>query len=550
VRTALLVVLALGALLRFAHIDFGLDRHDVQRALLHEQQDEEGLVKSVQETLLRGNVNPDTFLLWGTAGYYLFGLADALVLLPRALTTDGGWPAVMDAMDDNPSDLHLVQRCVSALASVLLILLVYRMARREAGATTGLLAAVLLATAYLPAREGHFGALDTLCALAVIAAVDRSLVLAADPRPRRYVQAGLCAGIAAATKYFGVVSALAVLAAHVFAWRATRRAGTAGAASPAPDAGPAPRLTGLLLAAAAAGAAFLVLSPHVIYAPAAWLDKLRFQQETIGARTDTASLLKVLGHHLQFTFLAGFGEIALPLAIVGGVLAWRAGGRLRLLVVCTLLLLPMFFIARSRAVRYGIAHVSLFAVLAALACDLLAALAGRWRGLVLALLLLLATGPSLVRIVTFDRALGRPDTRQLVLDYIARSGHPLSDMVAVGYYGLPRPRLTHHKVPYLDYLRVTISGMLPRAEGTRLRPYFLLRDHSSELVDERGWIDFEDMVQSEYRVGLHVDGRRDPAAVELPDPVAGSPAFLMPFTNPWMMERPGPPLTLYERMAP
>ena len=230
----------------------------------------------------------------------------------------------------------------------------------------------------------------------------------------------------------------------------------------------------------------------------------------------------------------------------------------------------MFVVARSKAVRYGIAHVALLSV-ARGTRDRHARQPGRGgrcrRGLgrpegaagrLAAAPALLAAGPSLLRTVCFDRALGGRDTRLDVVDFLRARGLPPEEVVAVGKDGLPRPtflgKRKHLAGPplYIDYLfKVHMARpeqRLTREEGRALRPTFLLRDHTLSIFDVFGWDDFAEVVESEYRVALEVDGRTDPAAVPLPDVVAGTPSFLLPFDNPWAMTRPGPPLTLYERI--
>src|SRR5262245_54301797 len=190
-KRALLLTLLLGALLlRVAAIDFGLDRHDVTRAFLHEQQDEEGMTDAVWRGLLHGDWNPGPFMLWGSAGYYIFGLADAAVFWPRSWSHPDGWAGVLADLEANPCDLHLVQRCVSALASLVTLVVTWRMARRLLGERGGVIAAALLATCYLAAREAHFGSLDTLVALWVVLAVDACLKLAVSGERRHAVAAG------------------------------------------------------------------------------------------------------------------------------------------------------------------------------------------------------------------------------------------------------------------------------------------------------------------------------------------------------------------------
>ena len=557
-KRALLLTLLLGALLlRVAAIDFGLDRHDASRAFLHEQQDEEGMTDAVWRGLLHGDWNPGPFMLWGSAGYYIFGLADAAVFWPRSWSHPDGWAGVLADLEANPSDLHLVQRCVSALASLAMVVVTWRMGRRLLGERGGLIAAALLATCYLAAREAHFGSLDTLVALWVLLAVDACLRLAASGERRHAIAAGAWCGLAAATKYSGGVVALCV-------------AGAAIAAALRPDAAPGAPRRGLrvlrevlLPAGLAAAATFVIFSPQVVFAFDQLREALSFQQQTIGVRPEQDSLWSLAWHHLRHTFGAGFGEVALPLAVVGAALAWRRGGQARMLVVCLLLLLPMFVVARSKAVRYGIAHVALLSVLAALAIEVLAGRAATARGRRLALgaLLLLALGPSLVRIVCFDRALGGRDTRTDVADYLRSRALPPEEVVAVGnLYALPRPSLfgkrRHLAGPplFLDYgIQVNLAKgdqRLSREEGRLMRPKLLVRDHTLEIFDVFGWDDFAETVEREYRVVLHVDGRRDSEAAHLPDLVAGTPAFLLPFDNPWAMSRPGPPITIYERIAP
>ncbi|HZM01231.1 MAG TPA: glycosyltransferase family 39 protein [Planctomycetota bacterium] len=566
-KWALLLTLLLAAVLRVAALDFGLDRHDPSRAILHHQQDEEGMTDAVWRGLLHGDWNPGPFMLWGSAGYYLFGLADAAVFWPRSWFHPGGWQGVLDDLERNPCDLHLVQRGVSVLASLAMLVVVWRMARRLLGERGGLIAAVLLAVCYLAVREAHFGTLDTLVALWIVLAVDACLSLAEAPSRRHAIAAGVWTGLAAATKYSGGVVALCVAAAVI-------------AAARRPPGGARPPLARvvrewLLPAALAAAAAFVAFSPQVVFAFDQLREALSFQQQTIGVRPEQDSLWTLAWHHLRHSFGAGLGEVALPLAAVGAVLAWRRGGQARMLVICLLLLLPMFVVARSKAVRYGIAHVALLSVLAALAIETLAgrgsalgaagvsgaaAAARRVRPALLAALLLLAAGPSLVRSVCFDRALGGRDTRLDVIDYLRGRGLPPEEVVAVGNYGLPRPSLLgarkHLAGPplYTDYLfRVHLArpeARLSQEEGRTLRPRLLLRDPTLEIFDVFGWDDFAATAAREYRVDFQIDARVDPAAAPLPDLVAGTPAFLLPFDNPWAMSRPGPPITIFERIAP
>lgn len=539
----MLIVLLLGLALRAAHLDFGLDPADIRGATLQHQQDEEGMVRAVREGFLRGDLDPGVFMMWGALGYHLFGIADAAVVRVMSFGHDGGWAGQLGALADNPSLLHLVHRCVSMLAGVLTILIVWRLARRELGERVGLMAALILSTAYLPVRESHFGTLDALTALWVIAAVDRALLIARAPTTRNHLLAGLFVGLAAATKYFGVIAALPVVAGYLASRDAADRDDATEPVRRAP-------FSRLALAGLAAALAWVLVSANVIYAPDAFLETLSHQSDRASIRPDLAEWWGLATHHLRYSLGVGLGETTLLAALLGCALGWRTRGPARLLVVCCVLLLPMLFFVRAAPVRYALALASLLCIPAALALDRLAMGGGAPRRGLLAVLVLLAIAPGVVRSVAFDLAIGRPDTRTDVLAHLKAANAQQDEVLAIGFYGLPRYSMVFGNPPFMDYLRMTWprGGSITREQGRTMRPRFILRDHTAWLLDPIGWADFEAVVAEDYRDVLHVEPRTDPEAVTLPDEIAGTPAFLMAYTNPWAMTRPGPPLTLYERI--
>jgi|GEM_PF-2641377 len=557
-RWLLFLVLLTGLALRCQHLDYGLDLNDLSRSILSHQQDEEGMVRAVlsgsppdrfpwlraSSGLLRGDPHPGIYLLWGALGFYAFGAADALLLWPMSWHHPGGWDGLLADLDGNPSLLHLVHRNVSVLASMVALLSVWRMGRRLLGERGGLLAAAVAAASYLLAREAHFGVLDTLAAMFVVLAVEQALLLVDDPRTRRYVLGGLFAGLAAATKYSGGTVVLVLLAAHLLAWRAPRW--------------PARSWGRLLLAGAIAAAALLAVMPGILTAPGELLAALRHQRDTIGINLvgQSGGTWALVLHHLRHTFLSGFGETALAAAMLGAFWLWRRGAAGRLAVLSVLLLLPMFFVVRSPAVRYGIAPVLLLSLPVAALCEaVIEAVARRRPALALPAglaLLLLCTAPSLVRIVFFDRALGRTDTRTEALSWLAELKAPRDEVFAFGFTGLPRPGLiAKWTPPYIDYLRVIQRGALfTREQGRTMRPRYVLRDETAASFDYAGWSDWVPIVASEYEVARRIEPREQPVSVNLPDAAAGTPSFYLPFDNPWAMDRPGPVLTLYRRRSP
>ena len=197
---ALAAIVCLGAVLRLFPIWFGLPylgaRPDEETAVVHAL------------AILGGDPNPH-FFHWPSLTFYAFAaLYGAASGIRRALSLD---PALTGA------DHLLLARGFVALAGTLTIVVLFRIGRRVAGDTTGILAAAFLAVAILHVRDSHFAMTDVLMTLLVtvslallLRAVDAAL---AEPRHagaiRWFAAAGLAGGLAASTKY----SAAAVVAA-------------------------------------------------------------------------------------------------------------------------------------------------------------------------------------------------------------------------------------------------------------------------------------------------------------------------------------------------
>src|SRR5262249_37449490 len=160
------------------------------------------------------------------------------------------------------------------------------------------------------------------------------------------------------------------------------------------------------------------------------------------------------------------------------------GGAARMAALAGPLIVPLFFVVRSPAGRYGIAPVLLLALPAAARCE--AAGAGparRGRRPASGAVLSAARGgaPPPVPLGRLDRVLGRTDTRTEALEWLADLHASKQDVFAFGFTGLPRPGLVAKwPLPYVDYLRVVQHGlMFTREEGKSMRPRWLLRDETS-----------------------------------------------------------------------
>jgi hypothetical protein len=137
-RTALLLVLAVAAVLRFWALDHGLPftmaRPDEAEALLHTR------------GFPSGDLNPRWFV-YPNLFFWLIWVWDAACLAVRGLSV--ATPSYVAALDTNLPLLLFDGRILSALVGTATVLVTYRLGRRVEGPATGLAAAALLAVNFL-----------------------------------------------------------------------------------------------------------------------------------------------------------------------------------------------------------------------------------------------------------------------------------------------------------------------------------------------------------------------------------------------------------------
>lgn len=155
------------------------------------------------------------------------------------------------------------------------------------------------------------------------------------------------------------------------------------------------------------------------------------------------------------------------------------------------------------------------------------------------------------RSLAWVRLISAPDTRLDVIRFLRQAGAQRRDVVAFGLHGLPLGSRHATELPFLDYVRVA-----PELRGERIArvhsrpPRFIVHEQSYPLLDAYGFDDVRALVAEHDEAVLQVDGRVDGITPSLPDDVAGTPSFLVPFASPWLMTRPGPGLVVYERRGP
>ncbi|MGQ9682108.1 MAG: ArnT family glycosyltransferase [Anaerolineae bacterium] len=178
-------------------------------------------------------LNPQ-FFSYGSLPLYMLRLAQART----------GWP------DGN---LYALGRFLSAGADILTTAVVLALGRRLAGRHAGYLAAGLYALAVLPLQLSHFATVDTLLVLFSTLALSCLVTVARRGSRRAGVLAGICTGLALATK----LSALPLVVVAAIAW-----AGNALRGSEPPRI--ERHFLGLVTTLVAVPIAFLVAEPYAL----------------------------------------------------------------------------------------------------------------------------------------------------------------------------------------------------------------------------------------------------------------------------------------------
>ncbi len=354
----------------------------------------------------------------------------------------GGRTGVGYAYATDPTSVLVVARATSALLGTAAVGLTYLAGARLAGRGAGLVAAALLAVAFLPSFYGHL-ALDDGPALAPVAlALWGAAGIARGGRTRDFALAGAGVGLACATKYTAAVAVLPVLGAVLVAPRPLARRRPAVVA-----------LTALV--------AFVAADPYAVLAPRELHGGLAHQLSATGDAEGKLGLTRDSGFLFYlWTLTWGLGWAPLAAVVAAPVLLARRDRRALVVLAPTPVLFVLVMGAQDRFYgRWLLPVFPILCVLAAIAVVALAERLPRWLapGLVA---LLLAQG--LIATVHGDRVLSRPDTRNLARAWLAAH-------LPVGARVVVEPINP-------DAWASDVGRALPTANGARFRKWRSLRD--------------------------------------------------------------------------
>ena len=342
----------------------------------------------------------------------------------------GSGDAAARALVNDPTEVYVIARVVSAVLGTLAIWFTYLAGAKLVDRRAGFFAAALMTVAFLPVFYAHLALNDSptlgpaALALYGIARIYR------HGRWWDFALAGLATGAATATKYTAAIFIVPICVAAYFRWR------DQGGRLPHPwrvnlkaawrwtvDFAKARAFLLLCFAGAATIAGFIIASPYSLLDPKTFGGGIIHQATASSSEGKLGQTFSNGYVYYLWSVTWGMGWVPAVAAIVGAFALARARNRVFWLLVPTAILYILFMGSASR--WFGRWLLPLFPVLAVLAgigaFFVVDALARRWpraRYAWVGLAAVLLLGQAVVYSIHSDRLLSRPDTRAQVRDWM------------------------------------------------------------------------------------------------------------------------------------
>jgi hypothetical protein len=306
----------------------------------------------------------------------------------------GGGDGTGHAYAVDPTAVFTAGRVAAGVVGTAAVGVLYAAGARLFDRVTGLLAAALMAVAFLPVFYGHLALNDVPTTLGVAVALAGTALAWRSERAWPWLLAGAGVGLAAATKYTGGIAVLPVLAAAALdrRWR------------------------GALMAVAAAAVVFFVCNPYALLDLSELRRDLSLQKGYSSGSLGAKLGITAGGGYAYYAWTLTWGLGWVPaVAALGGAVHLLVGDRPR---AALLLPAPVLFLAYMGAQdRYfGRWLLPILPILALLAAHGAVALARRVprpraRAVALGAAAVLLLGQGVWTSIRSDRVLSRADSR-------------------------------------------------------------------------------------------------------------------------------------------
>lgn len=390
-RVALAAILAGGLAVRLYGLSHGLP-------FVHHS-DESQHFTSVAVEMFEGDYNP----------HYFQNPSAFTYLVHAALRLQFGADDIAREYASDPTAIYRTGRVVAVALCMLGVAAVYAVGRRLWGAMEGLVAAAILAFAFLPVAYSRYALTDVGVLLPVAVTVYGIVRIHEDGARRYFLIAGLGLGFTIGFKYTAGLLLVPLLIAVALRARRER--------DPLPE-----MLAGAVVVAGAAVVAFLVTTPYFLFDMGEALDQLQDQREVAGDSKVGQASENPYGFYVSsLTWALGWG--AAIAALVGFVWQLRLdrGRALLLAVFPVLLYVYLGGDAERYFARWLLPAYPILALLAGVAVAGIARSVSRDPRLqagALAALIVAIVAQPLVADLRTGALLRRDDTREITRNYM------------------------------------------------------------------------------------------------------------------------------------
>lgn len=413
-RTGLLLTLTAAVLLRVWGLAHGIP--------FSVGVDEPEIMDRAVRMMKTGDFNPHFF---DYPSLYIY--VQVIVAIARFISgaVAGKWGSLGEA---STFDFYVWARAVTAITGAATVWIVYHAGLRW-GTRTALLAAIIVAVMPMHVRESHYVLTDVPMTFFVTLTFLLSLRASERPAMASFALAGVAAGLAAATKYTGVLAIVMPLMACVM----TQSTLTT-------------RLQAALAVLAACLAAFFVAAPYTLLDLPTFLNQFARLASLYRSQVVSGSIALIYFKHLR-NALHWPATLLVVIGIGLGLTRASVGPeRLKWMLATVFPLLYFWFVSHQHIVfgRYLLPILPFLALLAAAAVTWIVSRVPRsrvsrgWRKAIAASLMLLAVVPVSIEAIRFDAALSRTWTTEIAYRWLL-ANVPAGSSITIETRGLLLP---------------------------------------------------------------------------------------------------------------
>ena len=338
----------------------------------------------------------------------------------------GGREGVSDAYATDPTTVFVVARVTAAVMGTVAVWLLYLAGARFFDRRVGLLAAGLLAVAFLPVFYSHLALNDVPTLAPICLCLWAAAGVLRFGRVRDYALAGLALGLAAATKYTGGIVLLPLVGAALVQFVA--------------PGGRGPALRGVAIAGGLALAGFLLANPYAVLSFGEFFDGLAHQND---AAADTAGKLGLTQDNgvLYYLWALTWGLGWIPALLALGAVAWLHRDEPRLVWVLAPAPLVFLLFMGLQARFFGRWLIPVLPIVCLLAAYLAMELAEwgarrhpRLRPTLVTIAVIAVCGQGAISVLHGGQVLSREDTRNSARDWMV-ANVPRTQVVRNGQTG-------------------------------------------------------------------------------------------------------------------